>query len=178
MPKKSQIKPAAPRLMVNPYGGFLNSQSFSGDLKNALEWLDNAAYVKLVMKGKPISYKSVRATKASTGKMHFYNPLKEKKILTQWAFSVQYLTKEIIEQPVIVCYFYSFAPPKSMSKTIREELIKKGAPYLNRKDTDNMCKFYNDCLQGIVVQDDKLIWKTHVEKIYDSEDKVTIYILK
>lgn len=47
-----------------------------------------------------------------------------------------------------------------------------------KPDLDNMLKFVNDCLTGLVIVDDSLISRVVAEKVYGDNERTEIYIRK
>jgi len=65
--------------------------------------------------------------------------------------------------------------PVSTSKTVKEKM--KLGSYHNRKpDASNMYKFYEDCANGVLYQDDSQIVKGSFKKIYSENPRTIINI--
>lgn len=69
---------------------------------------------------------------------------------------------------------FFFAPPKSISKKKKEQLI--GTPHLKKPDTDNLAKAILDALNGTAWKDDSQIFLLTIEKQYNENNQVFIKI--
>jgi len=69
-----------------------------------------------------------------------------------------------------------FKPNKSMSKKLREELVKNKIGHTHKPDCDNIAKIILDALNGLAFKDDNQITELKVIKLYGNEDKVEVEI--
>jgi Holliday junction resolvase RusA-like endonuclease len=107
----------------------------------------------------PVSW----AASQHRGNIH-YNPKHKDKISTRVYISSQY-RGAMITGIVALRFLFTFSKPKRPSSSI---------PL--KKDCTNMQKFYEDCLKGIVIKDDRYVAKISSEKIYGIKDQVSIQI--
>ena len=71
----------------------------------------------------------------------------------------------------IALYVVFYMPiPKSWSKKKKEEM--NGRPHLFKPDNSNILKLIEDRANGILYDDDKRIYKHHLEKIYSYEPRI------
>lgn len=71
-----------------------------------------------------------------------------------------------------------YAPPKSISKKKKAELIDWKQGYMHKPDVDNIAKAILDALNGVVWLDDKQVVELLVSKAYGKEDKINIEIIE
>ena len=106
------------------------------------------------------------------GKGFVYDPSKKDKIqllpLLRGRFGSLPSTK-----PVSVALAFYMPIPKSYSKKKKDALSGDDVPHIYKPDTDNMIKFYLDCLPF----DDKVAYKVEAEKKYSSRPRVEIVIV-
>jgi Holliday junction resolvase RusA-like endonuclease len=62
------------------------------------------------------------------------------------------------------------------SKKKKKEMV--GQPHVKRPDRDNLLKFIQDCMNGIVYDDDSQVWNGTVKKIYGKEPRTIIAIVE
>lgn len=68
--------------------------------------------------------------------------------------------------------------PKSLSK-LEEGLIEWGKKLHSEKpDVDNLVKFYLDCMNGVLFEDDRLVSKLSCRKEYSRDPRVEVEIVK
>lgn len=79
---------------------------------------------------------------------------------------------------IIISFTFYFEPPTLLKKHIKQLLISNKEVYRNKRpDDDNLLKFYQDCLIGLVYDDDSLIVHVKdVKKLYSYNPKVVINI--
>lgn len=104
-----------------------------------------------------------------------FNPRFKEKEYFQWKLRLAYTSHPIVDA-VIVTYAFFFKTPKSFSKR-KKELIKSGElPCLIRKDVTNCVKFTEDCLKGIVIDDDSQVIESVACKWYSDHPRTIITI--
>lgn len=82
---------------------------------------------------------------------------------------------QMMEGLIAVDIVAQFAPPKSLSKAKKLELL--ATKYVGKKpDGDNIAKIILDGLQGVAMADDALVAHLTVTKIYGDTDQVTVTI--
>ena len=81
-----------------------------------------------------------------------------------------------ISNGVACVLHYEFPLPLKMTK--ERKLKFDGSDHITRPDFDNLCKFSNDALNGVLWDDDKLICMAFVEKswINSKEGVTTLYV--
>lgn len=87
-----------------------------------------------------------------------------------------YITNESLDSEISVRITAYFKPNKSMSKKLKEEVIKHKIGYTHKPDCDNIAKIILDALNGLAFKDDNQITELKVFKIYGEEDKVEVEI--
>lgn len=74
--------------------------------------------------------------------------------------------------PIELNIDFFFSIPKSYSKKKKEQLIN--GPHIIKPDCDNLAKLVCDALNGVLYQDDCLIYKLSSSKTYNEEDCIRI----
>jgi Holliday junction resolvase RusA-like endonuclease len=72
--------------------------------------------------------------------------------------------------------FY-FSPSKNLSKAKRKAKLSNLEPCLVRNDLDNLEKFYLDCANGILFEDDHQIVELSSKKLWSEEPRVEMEVL-
>ena len=86
-------------------------------------------------------------------------------------------SKEISEAKSFGVYFYFyFEPPKSWSKKKQHAAIHGDIPHTCKPDIDNLVKFYLDCMNKIIFNDDSQVIHLSAQKFYADESKTVIKI--
>lgn len=108
------------------------------------------------------------------GKHGFYDKKSKQKEFARWQIRGQYR-----DQPLsgfFALEFVFFIPiPKATSKAKREQMIRRQI-LPTCPDTTNMQKFYEDCLQGIVVDNDRYANKVSSVRYYSTRPGVLISV--
>ena len=125
--------------------------------------------ILITIEGRPIPYRA-----PNVNSRHTFNPRYQEAERVKWIIKSQH-NAPILTTAVSISYIFNFAVPASLSQKKRLELI--GKPYDKRPDTSNLLKFIDDCLVGIVIEDDSLICTVLVEKKY-SEKENTIMMIR
>ena len=87
--------------------------------------------------------------------------------------------KPIEDKPVNVEILACFDLPESYPKRVKEELEEKGfLPHLKKPDWDNVGKTVSDALNGLAWDDDSLIAKACVSKVYANKGAQLIVNIK
>jgi Holliday junction resolvase RusA-like endonuclease len=71
--------------------------------------------------------------------------------------------------------FY-FKPAKSVSKSKRKAMLRNEIPCLVKQDLDNMEKFYCDCANNVLFEDDHQIVKMKSQKLWSESERVLIQV--
>ena len=93
--------------------------------------------------------------------------------------AVRYLIAEQYQSALLTShtalkFLFEFKPPVSVSKTKRAAML--AGEYLPVPDCTNLQKLYEDCLQGIVIDDDRKVAEISSKKLYAEKDCVTIKV--
>jgi Holliday junction resolvase RusA-like endonuclease len=116
--------------------------------------------ITIEITGKPIPWKSHGGFGNGA-----YNPLYKEMLKCKRQIHL-FFSSEAIKKPVKVdCKFY-FEPPKSCSAKVREEMLSGKILHQVRPDVTNLWKYFEDCLKRIVFEDDCLVVKAVIEKLY------------
>jgi len=77
-------------------------------------------------------------------------------------------------EPLRLTIEFHMALSDSWSKKARLKALKK--PHVSVPDLDNLTKFVNDALNGIVWKDDALIYEFQARKFYSEEPKTILTV--
>lgn len=83
---------------------------------------------------------------------------------------------QITDKPVRVAVVAFFAPPKSVRKKHRQEMLANLILPTKKPDCDNIAKIVLDALNQIAYKDDSQVVELSVKKKYASEAKVSVHI--
>jgi Holliday junction resolvase RusA-like endonuclease len=129
--------------------------------------------MKFKIPGNPIPLQRARVFKNT-----FYDPqLTAKKnyadeVLSQ--LSEKEKARLPITNPIHISVSFIFGMPKSWSKKKRNEL--EMSPHTAKKDLDNLIKWVGDALNGIIWEDDSIIWSIEAVKVWGIEGKTILEI--
>lgn len=128
--------------------------------------------IHLEIPGAPIPWQSSRV---SSNGMH-YNPKGKEKQAVKELIRFAYKEKPL-EEPVAL--LFGFYMPIAESETKRIKIAKKVGDILHtgKPDTTNLQKFYEDCLSGIVIVDDRYVCYTRSFKIYSENPRTKITVI-
>lgn len=113
-----------------------------------------------------------------------------------WAYNIQYRemadVKKLmkaqypyapITDPVYVFFEFNYKVPKMLRNKLKKAaldgryfLSKECGYFARRPDLSNLVKFYEDCMNDLILEDDALIVKSESIKLYAEEDKTKIWI--
>lgn len=111
---------------------------------------------------------------ALKGKHGFYDKKAEHKEQVRWQLKGQYRDAPILG--TVAIEFIFFIPvPKSTSKALRKDMLNRRV-LPTSPDTTNMQKLYEDCLQGIVIDNDRYANKLTSVRYYSEKPGVTIVV--
>lgn len=105
-----------------------------------------------------------------------YNPKSKEKEHTRWQIKSLY-RDELILGPVHLDFTFYFPIPKSTSYVKRRQMLAHIILPEVKPDTTNLQKFYEDCLKGIVIGDDKNATDTSARKRYSDKPRVLIRVI-
>jgi Holliday junction resolvase RusA-like endonuclease len=106
------------------------------------------------------------------GRYSFYDRREPDKRAVRYLLAEQYKGTPI-EEYTSLFFRYSFKPPASTTKK-KKLLMLKGEILPTRCDCTNLQKLYEDCLKGIVIDDDRKVAQIFSEKLYAEKDQVFI----
>ena len=106
------------------------------------------------------------------GRFVFYDPKETEKRAVRYHVRDQHSSPPITEYTALE-FKFTFKPPKSTTKKKRARMLS-GEIIPTRADCTNLQKLYEDCLEGIVIDDDRKVAKIFSEKIYGEKDEVLI----
>ena len=108
------------------------------------------------------------------GKKGHFNPKGKEKAFSRWQIKALY-RENPIEGYVVVDLVFFFPIPNSTSKKQRA-LMLSGELVPTHVDATNCQKFTEDCLKGIVFNDDRYVSKICSEKLYAEKGKILIKV--
>ena len=129
--------------------------------------------MRFTIPGKPIPQ-----TRARISKNFMYDPLFQVKR------NMRLIIKEQLPEgfkpytePIEVKVIFYMPTPKALPKHRREALkAGKEIPHEKLFDVDNGLKFLFDSFNGVLWEDDRLIWKVSVKKVWALEGKTVFYL--
>jgi len=86
------------------------------------------------------------------------------------------ITNGMLEGPLVMTIEAFYSIPKSASKKLREQMIRREVRPTKKPDTDNIAKTCGDALNGIWYKDDSHIVDEHVSKWYGEPACVVIEV--
>jgi len=119
---------------------------------------------------KPQSWKAPKVTKSGT-----YNLMCKEKKDVMLLIRSQYCG-EILKEPVSAVFKFYFKPPKSVPQKKMHLYYENEVPCIKKIDCTNMQKFLEDCLQGIIIENDSQVVEISSQKLWGSRDHMLIKI--
>lgn len=108
------------------------------------------------------------------GKNCFYDKKFKEKEFAKWQLKSQYRDAPISGY-VSIEFIFNIPIPKSTTKPMRREMLNRRI-LPTTPDTTNMQKLYEDCLQGIVIENDRLSNKITSVRYYSEKPGVIVII--
>jgi Holliday junction resolvase RusA-like endonuclease len=108
------------------------------------------------------------------GKHCFYDKKAKEKEFTRWQIKGQYRDKPI-QGYISLDFIFHIPIPKATSKAKRRQMLERRI-LPTTPDTTNMQKLYEDCLQGIVIENDRFSNKISSVRYYSEHPGVTVTI--
>ncbi len=136
----------------------------------------------LEIPGRPITKETHRSHcvvnwKTKTVKRWTRNPKREKANDVSLQMRAQY-NGPLLEEGLFIIFEFYMPIPIRWCKALKEKARNGTLHHLNKPDASNLAKFYEDCMTGVIFQDDKqIVWCTPV-KIYDDNPRAEILIKK
>lgn len=127
--------------------------------------------IQIELYGKPTPWAASR-----TNGKHHYNPKNKEKEHARWQIKAQYRDTPLTG--AISLDFTFFMPiPKSTSLVKRKQMLSHLILPTVKVDATNLQKFYEDCLKGIVIEDDQFVTDVASRKRYSEKPGVLIRII-
>lgn len=106
----------------------------------------------------------------------YFDPKSKEKDQLRWQIKAQYR-----EQPIsgayILDFTFLFPIPKDTSKVRRKQMLMGVMVPIVKPDCSNLLKTYEDCLKGIVIEDDRQVCEVNVRKRYSEKPGAIIRIM-
>lgn len=118
----------------------------------------------------PVPWTAPRISKRYT-----YDVRESEKRCVRYFIKQQY-QKDPITEYTTIQFKFVFKPPASSSKKKRLEMLL-GKIIPTKCDCTNLQKLYEDCLKGIVIDDDRKVAKIFSEKVYGEKEGIFIRVL-
>ena len=120
-----------------------------------------------------VEYTPFAQPRPRISKFGTYDPAAKKK--KELGFLIKQQWKDnLIDGPVELSLRFYMPIPKSLSKKKQAALVDQ--PHIKKPDIDNLIKAVIDTMSGIVIKDDKIIWKIKAEKFYSQFVGIEILI--
>ena len=124
------------------------------------------------VEGNPIAWK--RAGHRSIGGTTIvYDKQKMEKEQFRWWFKSKF-KKEPFTCPLKAEFIFNMPIPKSVSRRVRQEMLRGEFHHMKKPDIDNLVKFYFDAMNGLAYHDDAQIFETYLKKQYSDTPCVKI----
>ena len=123
--------------------------------------------MRFVIPGEPIAKKRFRF--AIRGKYPVTYNEQEKQVKAVQLILKSQMNSDIIDTPFSAKFTFIKSRPKSHFGTGKNsDILKKSAPQHvpTKPDLDNYLKFYLDCMNGIIIKDDSLLYQLDAVKEY------------
>lgn len=119
----------------------------------------------------PVSWSAPRRIK-----YRMYDPRHAHKTIVRRLLRTQYKGKPL-QGYTMVFFLFTFAKPKNganiLKKHKNEELV-----FPTKKDTTNLQKLYEDCLNKLIIDDDRKVVTIVSNKVWGETDSVTITVFE
>lgn len=106
-----------------------------------------------------------------------YNPRYKERSFAQWQIKAQYNQREPLQGPLWAEFIFHIPIPIGTSKARKIQMLNGMIFPQTRPDRTNYLKFIEDCLNGIVINDDAQIVAGPISKIYAETPKTIIKIM-
>lgn len=124
---------------------------------------------KIIGKGRP-------RLNSYTGQVYTPTRTKDYECLIEQYFLLKYPKFKLSQNRLKVTILAYFEPPKSASKTLKEQMLQNVISPTKKPDIDNIVKAVLDAMNGFAYKDDTQITKIEVEKLYGDVEKLYIKI--
>lgn len=93
----------------------------------------------------------------------------------RWQLKSQYREKPLT-CPLFIDFTFYMPIPKGTSKPKTRDMLNGRLQHISKPDIDNLQKFVLDCLNGLVIEDDKLVIEVRARKIYSTKPGTLIRV--
>lgn len=124
---------------------------------------------KIIGKGRP-------RLNSYTGQVYTPTRTKDYESLVEQYFLLKYPRYKTMEGRAKVSITAYFEVPKSVSKTMKEQMLDNIISPTKKPDIDNVVKIVLDSMNKFAFKDDTQITKIEVEKLYGAEEKLYVKI--
>lgn len=100
---------------------------------------------------------------------------KKSKDGVRWQLKSQY-REQPLKCPVSVDVTFYLPIPKSTSKPKTRQMLHGVIHHISKPDIDNLQKFILDCLNGLVIEDDRSVVEIRARKLYSTKPGTLIRI--
>lgn len=94
----------------------------------------------------------------------------------RWQLKSQY-REQPMECPVSLDITFYLPVPKSTSKPKTRQMLNGVIHHISKPDIDNLQKFILDCLNGLVIEDDRRVVEIRARKLYSTKPGTLIRII-
>lgn len=131
----------------------------------------NPYMVTIVLSGNPVPWRTPMVLK----KGFSYSPHRNEKAKAILEIKDQF--KDLpLSGPTLIEFHFFMPIPSSLSKKKKVGLVNK--PHTKTPDTSNLIKFSEDCLKGVVIEDDRQVCQIFAKKFYSENPKTVICVYK
>lgn len=120
--------------------------------------------------GKPVPWTAPRV-----GRQSIYDPKSKEKEAARWQIKSQF-REELILGPVMLEFNFYIPILKGAKGILKQQMINGLAKPLHKPDSTNLQKFYEDCMTGIVYEDDAQVCDVYSRKRYSEKPGVLIKV--
>lgn len=125
----------------------------------------------IVIEGSPTPWKAHQGFGRNS-----YSQNYKRKHQAQWQIKAQFNQKEAIKGPVRLEMTFHMKIPNATSCIKRKQMLNNIIMHSSRPDTTNLIKYAEDCLTGIVIEDDNQCVEIHAQKVYGEIEKTVIKV--
>lgn len=104
-----------------------------------------------------------------------FNPKYKERECTQWQMRSQY-SGDILTCPIEMHMTFYMGIPKSTSGIKKRQMLYGQVHHIKRPDVSNLYYFYENCLKGVVIEDDAQVYRYTAEKVYADKERTLIKI--
>ena len=108
------------------------------------------------------------------GKIRTYDSQGEEKETFKWQLKSRMRNEAIISEALEIIIMFYMPIPKSTAGKKRVLMLDGTVKHTKKPDIDNLLKFALDCMNELVYDDDKQIYRATTAKYYDIEPRTEI----